>query len=216
MTDVPALLFVLASLFSYQQGYNNKQLRFFILGSVLAFLGFYTRQTAVLPWLAALLSVPNLESARRPRILMLGFFVPLIASVLLYLLLGRQGLLPESTTATHFLPDTMQTLTHAFSWLWYTLIYLGLLSIPLTAPLLPSAIREKRFWLLLGAGFTIVLAFLLKKHELLPYTGNILTAYGIGPNTTVLRGVMTPLSRHRPESSSPSSGSWALRSSRSS
>ena len=190
MTDVPALLLLLLAIYSYYLAFTTKKPGWLFWGSVLAVIGFFTRQTNILILVAAgLFALKDIKNFKFKN-LVWSFGIPLAIGGIVYSWLTVYQLLPQSTTS-HFIEGTGRLLGHMKWWIWYTPMYLGLFLFPLTAGWLTA---HKRGWkngklwilfILLGG-----LAVLIRQvwHLQFPYIGNIISIYGLGPTKGVIAG----------------------------
>jgi len=202
MTDIPALLFLMFSIYFYHSAFENRRWQWFFYGSIFSIIGFYTRQTNILILVAAgLYALKEINPApflqkrcgiKQPDLknLLLGFGLPLAIGGAIYSYLTIYNLLPQSVGA-HTIETIPRLLGHLKWWLWYTPIYLGLFALPLTSGWLLAhwrQLKNKKLWLLLfcfvGSAITIRQFF----HLQFPYVDNIISLYGLGPIQSVIAG----------------------------
>ncbi|MBI4992904.1 MAG: glycosyltransferase family 39 protein [Candidatus Magasanikbacteria bacterium] len=190
MTDIPALLFLMFSIYFYYSAFENKKWQWFFVGSVFSIIGFYTRQTNILILVASGLYALKGMKQFGFKNLVLGFGLPLAIGGAIYSFLTIYNLLPQSV-GTHTIETIPRLLGHIKWWLWYTPIYLGLFVLPLTSGWLLAhwrQLKNRKLWLLLfcliGSALTIRQFF----HLQFPYVDNIISLYGLGPMPNVIAG----------------------------
>lgn len=194
MTDLPALALTAASAIAYWQALQTRQTKWLWWGSLAAFLGFFTRQTAglILPAFGAFLLW--YEYKQRPFFKLSTWLLPLGYTVLgmgtVYTYLYYQSCLP-SGTALHTIPWS-KIPTHAAWWIWYVYIYTGVILAPLAVGLLWSKKiwRDWRWYLITSLSVLAVLIIKITTDTQLPYVLNILNLFGLGPNQNVLNGTL--------------------------
>lgn len=195
MTDIPALFLLMAGIYAYYLGFTEKKYRWLFLGSTLAVVGMYTRQTNILllgaAGLYALIQLKQYEFKH----LLWSFGVPLLAAIGIYGWLWTSNLLPPGT-ALHFFANTSDTLKHILWWSFYSVMYLGFFVTPLAFGWGLRNLREiknKKLWLFVGG--TVAVAIIIRHVFKLqfPYVLNIVNVYGLGPMQGVLNGSLVPL-----------------------
>lgn len=190
MTDIPAFLFLLLSIYFYYSAFETKKWQWFFYGSIFSIIGFYTRQTNILIFAAA--GIYALKEIKNVGLksLLLGFGLPLAIGGAIYSYLTIFNLLPQSV-GTHTIETTPRLLGHMKWWLWYTPIYLGLFVLPLTSGWLAAHyhhLKNKKLWLLLlcSVGLAVIIRQIF--HLQFPYVDNIISLYGLGPMQSVIAG----------------------------
>ena len=189
MTDVPALAFLLLAAALMIKGYNRDRRGWIILANVAALASMFIRQSGALFFVAALIAVAfNIRKPAARRALPITIIFAAIGAGL-YWFLGQRGLLPQ-TTGVHLL-NWRALLPHALEWLAYSVLYLGLLALPVFASV--ALARRKVFfhaktflWFLVAGG--VVAYFWIARGQYFPYVGNIITHEGLGPTGEVLQG----------------------------
>ena len=189
MTDVPALAFLLLACALMIKGYERDRRGWIILANVAALASTFIRQSGALFFVAAIVAVVlNIRKPAARRALPVTIIFAALGAGL-YWLLGQRGLLPE-TTGVHLL-NWRALLPHALQWLAYSVLYLGLLALPVFAGI--AFARRKVFFhaktflfLLLVGG--VVAYFWIARGVYFPYVGNIITHEGLGPTGEVLQG----------------------------
>lgn len=191
MTDVPALAFLFAAIFCFVKGQENNNWRYFFLGSLAGILGFYTRQTNILILVAfGLYTLFNSRLRSVKNIVVLG--IPAVIGAGIYWWLQVHQLLPDGG-ASHNIPGKRALLEHAFWWFWYSVLYLGLFTLPITVSLWQTKWHEKKYFLIIGFGLLIPLILYWWRGELFPYVLNMINHFGLGPLSDTLQGNYVPL-----------------------
>lgn len=220
MTDIPALLFLLLSMYFYYTGFEKQKNNFLFWGTVFGLLSAFTRQTGILIIIAAFIYLiiknswrilfflkrgPSGANPQRKKNnirwnftgknLLLSFLLPTALASAIYTYLSIFQLLPLNT-ASHAIEGVWRLFGHIKWWLWYTPMYLGLFTLPLTLGWLfkhGQTLKTKKFWFI----FIIIsgLAVLIRQiwHLQFPYIGNVISYYGLGPMKTVLAGQLLPM-----------------------
>lgn len=190
MTDIPALLFLMLSIYFYYLAFETKKWQWFFYGSIFSIIGFYTRQTDILILAAAgLYALKEIKRIGFKNLLM-GFGLPLAIGGAIYSYLTIYNLLPQSV-GSHAIETVPRLLGHMKWWLWYTPIYLGLFVLPLTGGWFTAHLRQlknKKLWLLLLCFVGAALAIRQIYHLQFPYVDNIISLYGLGPMKSVIAG----------------------------
>ncbi|MBI4427228.1 MAG: glycosyltransferase family 39 protein [Candidatus Magasanikbacteria bacterium] len=201
MTDIPALLFLILSIYFYYSAFENKsstfpwkvldkKWRWFFVGSLFSIIGFYTRQTNILILIAAGLYALKEIKQIHFKNLLLGFGLPLAIGGTIYSYLTIYNLLPQSVGA-HTIETIPRLLGHIKWWLWYTPIYLGLFVLPLTSGWLLAHLRHlknKMLWLSLASFVSAAVLIRQVYHLQFPYVDNMISLYGLGPMKSVIAG----------------------------
>ncbi|MBI4098596.1 MAG: glycosyltransferase family 39 protein [Candidatus Magasanikbacteria bacterium] len=189
MTDVPALAFLLLAAALMIKGYKGDQRGWMILANLAALASMFIRQSGALFFVAVIVAIAlNIRKPAARRALPITIIFAAIGGGL-YWFLGQRGLLP-GTAGVHFL-GWRALLPHALEWLAYSVLYLGLLALPVFAGV--ALARRKIFlrgktmlWFLaIGA---VVAYFWIARGQYFPYVGNIITHAGLGPTGEVLQG----------------------------
>jgi len=206
MTDIPALFLFIASIFLYYIGFEKKNAWYLFFGSLVSVVGFYTRQTNILPMVAAGLYVilnpdviwmKNLSYHKIPLThLVLSFGVPSLLWLSMYIFLQKNNLLPQGASL-HYVYKLNELLTHTLWWLWYSLVYLGLFALPFAAGYVLKhpfkRIKNTKLLILTSIPVIVALVIFKIKHVRLPYVMNIITEYGLGPMYNVINGQFKPM-----------------------
>lgn len=194
MTDVPALFFVIAAVYSYYKGFTTKKPLWLFLGSVLSIFGMYTRQTNILTLAAAgLYSLTQLKQIKFRHILW-SFGVPSAIGLIIYYLLGKNNLLPPGLEF-HEIKTYAQIFEHARWWFYFSIIYIGLHVLPLAFGW--SVKHIKTMWkprVLLFPIILILTALYMRqalKYQF-PYVPNTINKYSLGPIEGSLNGIFKP------------------------
>ncbi|MEK7643932.1 MAG: glycosyltransferase family 39 protein, partial [Patescibacteria group bacterium] len=190
MTDIPALFFIIVSVYLYYTGFENKNKLWLFGAGLLAVAGFFIRQTNILVLGAAgILALTQTKNIPFKSILWI-FGVPLLAWAGIYYFLFSRDLLPLAG-ADHLIFDPTKLLKHSIWWLWYAVPYLGLATAPLFAGWAAKNIDELKkpkysitiFFALVS---TIIIYFSTKQY--FPYIPNIVNTTGLGPMNSILNG----------------------------
>lgn len=190
MTDIPALFFLIISIYFYYQAFLWKKPKYIFWGSVFAIIGFYTRQTNILILGAAgLVALKEIKKFKFHHLIW-SFGIPLAIGGAIYSYLTIYQLLPESTNS-HFIEGVGRTLGHIKWWLWYIPMYLGLFTLPLSAGWFIKNKRHwknKKLWIICSA--IVGLAILIRQiwHLQFPYIGNTISIYGLGSIKNTIAG----------------------------
>lgn len=190
MTDIPALLSLCISMYLYYIGFETGKNKYLFWGTIFGLLSAFTRQTGILIILAALIySLKNLQTYKLKH-LITSFGLPLALAGTIYTWLNIYQLLPQNT-GSHAIEGIGRLLGHTKWWLWYTPMYLGLFTLPLTLGWFikhPTEWRRKKFWIIffIIGGLTIAIRQIW--HLQFPYIDNIISLYGLGPMRGVLEG----------------------------
>jgi len=148
MTDIPALLSLCISMYLYYLGFETGKTKYLFWGTVFGLLSAYTRQTGILIIFAALLYllIKHLRSYTFKNLL-ISFGLPLAIGGAIYIYLNIYGLLPQNTL-THEIEGISRVFGHVRWWIWYTPMYLGLFTLPLTLGWLAKnlqILKDKKF-----------------------------------------------------------------------
>lgn len=196
MTDIPGLFLIIAGLFSYLLGFKQKNPWCFLLGSVLAIIGMYTRQTNILILAAAgLFSLTQLKHIKF-RHLLWSFGIPLLAGAGIYYSLHIHHLLPESLDTHNILGGKKLILKNALWWTYYTFMYMGFFALPFAAAWF---VKNIRFWkhklFTAYSSLSIILMLIIRQvaEQQFPYVSNIFNIYTLGPVQGTLYGAATPM-----------------------
>lgn len=189
MTDVPALAFLLLACAFMIKGFERDRRGWIILANLAALASMFIRQSGALFFAAAIIALAfNFRKPAARRALPITIVFAAFGAGL-YWFLGQRGLLP-ATTGVHLL-NWRALLPHALEWLAYSVLYLGLLALPVFAGL--ALARRKVFlhgktflWLLVAGG--VVAYFWIARGQYFPYAGNIITHEGLGPTGDVMQG----------------------------
>lgn len=189
MTDVPALAFLLLACALMIKGFERDRRGWIVLANLAALASMFIRQSGALFFVAAIVAlVFNIRKPAARRALPVTVVFVALGAVM-YWFLGQRGLLPE-TVGVHLL-NWRALLPHALQWLAYSVLYLGLLALPVFAGI--ALARRKIFlsgktflWLLVAGG--VVAYFWIARGQYFPYAGNIITHEGLGPTGEVLQG----------------------------
>lgn len=194
MTDIPALLFLIISIYFYYLGFEKQKNKYLFCGTIFGLLSAFSRQTGILIIIAAFIyGVKNFKTLKLYNFIT-SFGIPLAVAGAIYTYLNIYQLLPQNT-GSHVIEGAWRLLGHIKWWLFYIPMYLGLFTLPLTLPWFikhKSAWRSKKFWILFFsiAGLTIAIRQIW--HLQFPYIGNIISYYGLGPMKNALSGQLTP------------------------
>lgn len=191
MTDVPSLAFLLLAVMLMIRGYQFDRPILVILANLAALASMFIRQNGALFFLASIIALAlniNQAKARYQLIITLIF---IIVAEGVYIWLGQLDLLPRAANYRFFHLLDMQTLLpHILRTLTYSLLYLGLLLLPLLAGIATTQYSlftdSKTGLLFLLTSATV--SNLLNKGVYFPYMGNMITSYGLGPAVDVLQG----------------------------
>lgn len=189
MTDVPALAFLLLACALMIKGFERDWRGWIILANLAALASMFIRQSGALFFAASIVAlVFNIRKPEARRALPITIVFAALGAGL-YWFLGQRGLLP-ATAGVHLL-NWRAILPHALQWLAYSILYLGLLALPVFAGI--ALVRRKVFlsgktflWLLVAGG--VVAYFWIARGQYFPYAGNIITHEGLGPTGEVLQG----------------------------
>ena len=197
LTDISALFLFIASLYFYHQGFDKKQSWYLFVASLLAVLGFYTRQTNILIMLVAgLYSLSTLKKFNFLKIF-LAFSLPTIIWLITYILLLQNNLLPQNISSHYINVPIIQLAKNIIWWIFYTSNYLGFLVLPISIAYLLKKPKEKlkniKLWNFIFWPVIITLIIRQTWHQQFPYIKNITNLYGVGPMQEVLQGNLQPL-----------------------
>lgn len=198
MTDIPAIVLLLAAVASYYFAFTTKKIHWLWLGGICALLGFFTRQTVGLVLGAA--AIYLLWQHYRGRALfslrtwLPAVLIPITLAVLIYWQLGTYGLLPGGLES-HRIIGWLWLVKHILWWIWYAFIYTGLAGLPLAAACLLNRTlwKDRRWWWFAGISIGIAALLRIFFHAQLPYILNTITIFGLGPMREVLNGQLQPL-----------------------
>lgn len=195
MTDVPALFFLVAGLFCATLAYEKNNSYWFFLAAFLSVLGFFIRQTNIL--LLPAIGLPILlHKNYRSWKNIFALTIPSILWAAVYYSLRHANLLPMSGGTFHqIVGGKTAFLSHIFWWFYYTLIYLGLFTLPIT--LTKKNLKNKKILTVCLLFLVSCLLLFLHDHELFPYVPNLINHFGLGPMNDVLQGNFVPLFRVR-------------------
>lgn len=188
MSDVPALLFLLAAVVSYQRGFIRGDGRWLLTGSLFAVAGFFTRQVLLLILLTAALQY-ILSPGRRMRSALLAFGLPLLGTIALAIGLKRFGIAPGEVAAK-WLPQGWSYFCYALGVGWAHTLMLSLFMAPVTIAAYVKNVtwfRNPLLWVA-AVGLGTVAWISSRTGYLFPGLGNIIHRFGLGPAATVLQG----------------------------
>src|SRR3989338_1779202 len=188
MSDVPALLFLLAAVVSYQRGFIRGDSRWLLAGSLFAVAGFFTRQVLLLILLTAALQY-ILSPGRRMRSALLAFGLPLFGPIALAIGLKRFGIAPGEVAAK-WLPQGWSYFRYAMGVGWAHTLMLSLFIAPVTIAVYVKNVtwfRNPLLWVA-AVGLGMVAWISSRAGYLFPSLGNIIHRFGLGPAATVLQG----------------------------
>ena len=186
MTDVPALLLLLLAIVCFTAGQEKNDWRFLLLGSLATVIGFYTRQTNIFILVAfGLYALFDSQLRNIKNIIVLS--IPALIGMIIYWFLYQNQFLPNGSTL-HSILGKRALAEHAFLWFWYTILYLGLFTLPLTISVLKNNWRDKKYLLAAVLGLLIPIILFFSRHELFPYVPNMINHFGLGPMADVLQG----------------------------
>jgi hypothetical protein len=190
MTDVPALCFLVISIYFYYLGFESNKAKYLFWGTIFGLISAFTRQTGILIVAAALIYLLRHLRTYKLKNLIICFGIPLAIGGAIYVWLLIYNLLPQSTF-THSIQGFSRLLGHIKWWLWYIPMYLALFTLPLTLGWLTkhhTAWKNKKLWTLIII-FSGLAIFIREYYHLqFPYIGNMLNLYGLGPIQTVIAG----------------------------
>lgn len=194
MTDIPALAFLLLSIYFYYSGFEKANNKLLFWGSIFGLLSAYTRQTGILIIFSTLAYALIHLQTYKLKHLLTSFGIPLAIGGAIYIYLTVFNLIPQSTF-THQIMGIGRLLGHIKWWLWYIPMYLGLFTLPLTIGWFFShhKWKDRKLWLI-GAiigGMAILIRQIW--HLQFPYIGNNISLYGLGPMKNVLEGTLTTI-----------------------
>lgn len=194
MTDIPALFFLVISIYFYYSGFEKENNKYLFWGTIFGLFSAFTRQTGILIIIAALLYILFYLRNFKFKQLLLSFGLPLAIAGAIYTWLNIYGFLPQNT-GSHSIEGVWRLLGHIKWWLFYIPIYLGIFTLPLTLGWFfkhHSHWFKKNFLIILFtiSGLTILIRQIW--HLQFPYIGNIISYYGLGPMKSVLSGQLAP------------------------
>lgn len=190
MTDVPALALMFFAIMAFYTGAEKEKSYLFWVGGVLAFIGFFIRQTNILI-LPAVGALWLLQKPLRKIKYLLPIIIPGLTAVFLYHWLSTNGLIGEGGSY-HEIEDKKELIKHIIWWGVYTVLYTGLFLLPL----LVSYTKKIKTWWYLGFGTfgTLFSTWMrLRRHETFPYVSNTINRFGLGPFSDVLSGNYLPI-----------------------
>lgn len=194
MTDIPALALTAASAMCFWQALRTAKAKWLWLGSLVALLGFFTRQTAGLLLPAFGAYALWLHYKKQSPFKFTTWFAPLVCTsatmAAAYAFLYFKHWLPGGITL-HTIP-LPELVTHAAWWIWYVFVYTGFIAAPIAVGCLwqKKIWRDWRWWGLASASTAIAILIKVFTNTQLPYVLNILNFFGLGPNKNVLNGVL--------------------------
>lgn len=185
LTDVPFLFFYLFALWQFEKYFDKSRELNLGLGFLSTLIAFFIRQNGILflgsLCLFFLLSYKKIKFKKDFLILT---FVTSLLIVIGYILFKNYINISEGQT--HLLEKNL--LENIGRWLFYSIQYLGLFSLPLLIIYQKKLFAKKKIFLFLL--FFIILFGLNKTIGAnFPYIQNIINDYGLGPNTEVLMGI---------------------------
>ena len=189
MGDIPALFFLLLAIYVSFLGFKKENNRFIFLGSILAVLGFFIRQTNIL--LLPAIGLGYILKKRKVNLKNITylFVLPFIILLVVYLFLQQYNLVPGEVGA-RFLPNDWSYFKHISINLWHFLLLFSLFILPVTLALFfknLSLFKNIRFYSFIILFFILgIIAFY--SHNLFPGLGNIISMYGLGPSNLVMQG----------------------------
>lgn len=198
MTDIPALLFLLLSIISYEKGFKEKSSGWMFIGSVIAALAFFIRQTNILLLFAAAIVAFGKGRKKNKEEFAFVFGLPMLLFVLIYWLLHQYGLMPQAL-GSHIVEGNWGDWgTNLLSWVWQFSIIIGLAGLPFTCAWLYShkkACMKDRWFLFSLLLFGLVSVFFNNIWiDRFWHVGNIISAHGLGPLQVMSGKVLTVIS----------------------
>ncbi|MFH1522806.1 MAG: glycosyltransferase family 39 protein [Patescibacteria group bacterium] len=184
MTDIHALSFVVIALFFYQKGFKFRKDKDFLIASLLIVFASLIRQNYILFLLIfdILFFIWHYQDLKLRKFLVI-YTLPVCCYVFFVGLLSSSGWWPQSTYNLH----SFEKLEHVFLNIWRELYsswhYISLFILPiLISWLWHNNRREKILNIIIAiivSGFSGFLYFF--KAIKFPYSGNIISQYGLGP-----------------------------------
>jgi len=198
MSDIPALFFLLASALLYKKGFEKNHTWYLFFGSIMAVVGFYTRQFVILIALAAGIAfcVKKIQEKKVSRKsiwqVFIAFGVPALACIGIYLVLRASHTVPGELHA-RLIPEQWSFITMAASQGWYVLLYIALFLSPLMVAIFVknNSFFKERIGTFLFGITSVGILFALSQKLVFPKFGNIFSWFGIGPSADqVLSGTL--------------------------
>ncbi len=192
MTDIPALFFLIAGIYVGVVAFEKNDSHYVFLAAVLSVTGFFIRQTNILLLPAIGLPILFYKQYRSwPNFIALA--VPSFVWTIVYFYFRQKNLLPGGQSL-HIITNKSELLRHAFWWLYYTIMYVGLFTLPITIGIKKINKKTLCFIALL---LCIAAAVYYSRQEYFPYVSNMVNRFGLGPLNDVLQGTYVPLFRTR-------------------
>lgn len=184
LTDVPFLFFYLFSLWQFSKYFKTLNNLNLLCGLLATAITFFIRQNGIF----LLISLVLIFLLSYKKIAFKKSFLATILITTLFCLTGYilfKNNINISEGQTHLLDKNL--LKNIYQWLFYSIQYLGLFSLPLLLVYQKKLFKKKNLFIIL-----IFFIFLFNFNYIFrvnfPYNQNIINDYGLGPNIEVLAG----------------------------
>lgn len=193
LTDVPFLFFYLFALWQFLKYFNTFKDSNLIMGVLALLVAFFIRQNGILLLASLILFfILSYKKIKFKKVFLIIILVTAILSAVGYIIF--KSYINISEGQTHLLEKNL--FTNIGQWLFYSIQYLGLFSLPLLLIYQKKLFEKKNLLIIL-----ILFISLFFLNNILgvnfPYNQNIINDYGLGPNIEVLQGtpaiIFTPL-----------------------
>ncbi|GEM_PF-2048741 len=204
MTDVPALSFVIIGFYFYFKGWSQKKDKYFFFAHFFIIYASLIRQNYILILFVFIVVFFVTERRTKEHRDFFRFIKIAISPTIIffgiYFLFKNLGWWPSNTFVSHSFEDTKQLFSHANKEIFSVWQYLSLFLSPVLIGWIFQSSKRDKFIAILASVISVCIVIIryVVTQELFPYSGNILSIYGLGvrdPNG-VLTGIPNVVINH--------------------
>lgn len=184
LTDVPFLFFYLFALYHFKKYLDQAQNINLVLALSASFASFFIRQNGILLFASLIIFfiLNNKKEIFKKKFLTFTI-ISVSLSTIGYILFKNKINLSEGQT--HLIEQDI--LKNVLQWLFYSIQYLGLFSLPLLFLNIKIFLQRKNFLFIIVSFILLIIAHIFFNASF-PYIQNIINDFGLGPNIEVMAG----------------------------